>query len=331
MRIALITPYAVFPGGVESINSILRGVFRDAGHSVDLITTDGYEPTWISKVRGKLIGLPHFTAVKFQKMAKTYDLVIANGEFGWGIKHPKTIVLFHGCYKGYRDYLRKQWSFSQYLNFTKLAFIQKKATKGKYVVAVSEFVRQILESDGITVRQVISNAVDTDLFRPDPLVKKTHDYLFVGSYNYYGKGFDVLESLADRRLAIDCVTNKQPNDKLGWIPNTANEHMPEIYNRYRLLIFPSRFEGMPMAPLEAMACGLPIVMSNVGLGPELKQEIPEFVTEGHDTEEYLQKIRNIKANYDEFSRRARIYIEQHHAFDKYKKRWNELIERIAHA
>jgi len=331
MKIALVTPYASYPGGVESVNQILYSILHEAGHTIDLVTADDYPQSLQNKIMTKLIGLPYITAKKFRTVQQDYDLVIANGEFGWGINHPKTINLFHGSYKGYRDYLRKLWSLKQYLGFTKEAFVQRIAARGKHVVAVSEFVRQILVDDNITVHQVIANAVDVNLFKQHADINKEFKYLFVGSYNYYAKGFDVLELLADKGLAIDCVTNKEPGTKLGWIANTANENMPLIYNRYRILVFPSRFEGIGLVPLESMACGLPIVMSNVGLGPELKRVLPEFVADGYDVEEYFQKIQHIEANYEDFSRKARAYVEQHHALDNYKKMWLALIDRVVHA
>lgn len=331
MDVLIITPFAYYPGGVETVNKILISILTEAGHKVELLTADIYENSIINNLAIKLIGLPYITANKFRNGITKYDLVVANGEFGWGINHPKTINLFHGSYKGYRDYLKKQWSLKQYLGFTKEAFVQRISARGKHVVAVSEFVRQILEDDGIFVEQVIPNAVDVEHFKQHADIDKKGDYLFVGSYNYYAKGFDVLELLADKGLSIDCVTNKKPGDKLGWIAITTNENMPQIYNRYRLLVFPSRFEGLPMVPLEAMACGLPVVMSNVGLGPELKQVLPEFVVDGYDAEEYFQKIRHIETNYEEFSRKARAYVEQNHTLASYKKMWLALVERVAHA
>lgn len=330
MKIALITPYKNYAGGVESVNNILKNIFEEAGHNVELITTDDFKHNFFTKFMMKVIGLPYITAYRFKNIEKQYDIVIANGEFGWGIHHLKTINLFHGCYKGYRDYLKKLWSKKTYLSLTREIYIQKSSAKGKYVVCVSEFIKNILEDDGVKVNQVIANSIDTELFKPNKEIKNDK-YLFVGSYNYYAKGFDILEKLADKNFKIDCVTNQKQSSKLGWIENTENSEMPEIYNKYKMLIFPSRFEGLPMVPLEAMACGLPIVMSNVGLGPQLKKMIPEFVVDGYDENEYIKKIQHIEKNYEEYSQKARNYVEEYHSFENYKKQWIELIQRVANA
>lgn len=330
MKIALITPYKNFLGGVESVNKILIEIFKKANHQVYLVTTDDYKISFLDKIFIKFIGLPYITMKKFKKIQDTFDIVIANGEFGFGVNHPKTINLFHGSYKGLIDYLKKQYNFKQYLGLTKNAYIQKFSAKNKYVVVVSEFVKNILEKDGIKVNEVISNCIDTDKFKPIN-IEKNDKYIFVGSYNYYAKGFDILERLANKGFKIDCVTNKKPNQNLGYLGSINNEDMPKIYNQYKILIFPSRFEGMPMVPLEAMACGLPIVMNNIGLGPELKKKIPEFVVDGWDEKNFIEKIKLIENNYEYYSKKAREYVLKYHSFNIYKEKWLNLIQRVADA
>ena len=49
----------------------------------------------------------------------------------------------------------------------------------------------------------------------------------------------------------------------------AHHEMPEIYNCVELLFFPSSYEGFGRPPLEAMACGTPVVASNAASLPEV--------------------------------------------------------------
>jgi glycosyltransferase involved in cell wall biosynthesis len=54
--------------------------------------------------------------------------------------------------------------------------------------------------------------------------------------------------------------------KLGHVPD---EHMPLIYNLADLFVYPSLYEGFGLPPLEAMACGCPVISSNLSSIPEV--------------------------------------------------------------
>ena len=62
-------------------------------------------------------------------------------------------------------------------------------------------------------------------------------------------------------------------DRVHWMGFQAHEALPELLNAVDLLLLPSRFEGMPITVLEALACGLPVVASAVG-------EVPSIVRHG---------------------------------------------------
>ena len=47
----------------------------------------------------------------------------------------------------------------------------------------------------------------------------------------------------------------------GWVPE---EDKPAIYSGARALVFPSLYEGFGLPPLEALACGTPVIASNRG-------------------------------------------------------------------
>ena len=52
----------------------------------------------------------------------------------------------------------------------------------------------------------------------------------------------------------------------GYVPQ---ELMPHYYSRAECLALPSLYEGFGLTPLEAMACGCPVVSSNAGAIPEV--------------------------------------------------------------
>lgn len=54
--------------------------------------------------------------------------------------------------------------------------------------------------------------------------------------------------------------------EIGPIPHAR---MPDLYSSVDCLLFPSLYEGFGWPPLEAMACGVPVVTSNVASLPEV--------------------------------------------------------------
>ncbi len=52
----------------------------------------------------------------------------------------------------------------------------------------------------------------------------------------------------------------------------ADEDLPALYNLAELFVFPSLYEGFGLPPLEAMACGVPVVASNSSSLPEVVGE-----------------------------------------------------------
>jgi glycosyltransferase involved in cell wall biosynthesis len=52
---------------------------------------------------------------------------------------------------------------------------------------------------------------------------------------------------------------------LGYVPD---EDLPSFYTGAQLFLFPSLYEGFGIPPLEAMACGVPVVASNARCMPE---------------------------------------------------------------
>jgi glycosyltransferase involved in cell wall biosynthesis len=53
---------------------------------------------------------------------------------------------------------------------------------------------------------------------------------------------------------------------IGWVEEADK---PPLYAGAEAMVFPSRYEGFGLPPLEAMACGTPVIASNTGSLPEI--------------------------------------------------------------
>jgi len=61
----------------------------------------------------------------------------------------------------------------------------------------------------------------------------------------------------------------QLGDALRFLGSVRNEELVYLYNAASLFVLPSFYEGFGLPPLEAMACGTPVIVSNVSSLPEV--------------------------------------------------------------
>ena len=73
---------------------------------------------------------------------------------------------------------------------------------------------------------------------------------------YYDSIFETVEQL---NLKEDVIFT-------GYVPE---EEVPLLMNGAKAFVFPSLYEGFGMPPLEAMACGTPVIVSNTSSLPEV--------------------------------------------------------------
>ncbi len=75
----------------------------------------------------------------------------------------------------------------------------------------------------------------------------------------------------------------------------SQEHMPYLYNAASLFVYPSFYEGFGLPPLEAMACGTPVIASNTTSMPEvLKDSV--FYADPCDTDKLCEAIGAVLEN-----------------------------------
>lgn len=58
-------------------------------------------------------------------------------------------------------------------------------------------------------------------------------------------------------------------DKLIWLGGVSTEELLWLYNRAACLVMPSLYEGFGLPPLEALACGTPVLVADTSSLPEV--------------------------------------------------------------
>lgn len=107
------------------------------------------------------------------------------------------------------------------------------------------------------------------------------------------------------------IRDQNAEENVEMMGSVPPSEMEKYLRKNDILIMNSIFEGKPMAILEAMSFGLPVVTTPVG-------GIPEMVTQGQSAEftdgtamDILKKVQVVEENYAHYSREARTGSEKY--------------------
>lgn len=190
-----------------------------------------------------------------------------------------SLVTFHNFMLD--DFALRQASRPQRIFYRSVLahYIARAVKRATIVTAVSRFTAGLVRDYFGVKAEVVNNGVDSARFAPasDSQERGRPRVLFVGNMSAR-KGRETLGMLADE-LADECdfmvAGGLRAGGASGRVSNV--EHlgrvdpmdMPGVYQRADVLLLPTLREGMSLATLEAMACGLPIVTTGLSSQPEL--------------------------------------------------------------
>lgn len=191
--------------------------------------------------------------------------------------------------------------------------------------------------------------IDQQIFYPQNLDKK-YDLVFCGRL-VKNKGLDLLlnilvnlkKELPNLKMAIvgagPELEQFQLNLKnynlinnikfLGWVED--NQILAQIYNQTKILLITSYNEGGPRVGLEAMACGLPVISTKVGIMIDLIKNGENGFLVNWSVKEFIEKIKLILSDQsltEKLREAARISIQQFE-FHQLIKNYAEALKKFA--
>lgn len=203
------------------------------------------------------------------------------------------------------------------------------------VLCYTETDRDRLQNQKITAPiSVVHNGIDCSTFRPIDSHSAKPQLLYVGrlkeskgvhriiaafeklqhehpelTLTIVGEGpmGKTLEDLCDESGIADRVEFR------GEVPN---EQLPEVYSESRVFVLPSDAEGLPRTVLESLACGTPVVTSDL---PQLESVVsgcgyrvnPESID---DLATAIERLVTDEETYREFRDRGRSRVESEYSW-----------------
>jgi starch synthase len=200
--------------------------------------------------------------------------------------------------------------------------IEKKTVNGADIVTCDSYALkdEVLRNYGVGKDKVVAipNAVETNIFSPDigrdhalkelkldinnPLILYTGRFVEEKGLPYLLEAFknvEVAELLLlgggfDEHLVKNwLLKNPKMKERIHVIPYLPYAKMPYAYNACDLFVLPTLAEGMSRSIMEAMACGKPVIATNVGGNPELVSNETGLLVEAKSPEGLAYNINKL--------------------------------------
>jgi len=195
-------------------------------------------------------------------------------------------------------------------------------------IALTDFAKQGVISSGIPPDKIY---IKPNFVSPDPGMRaQVGDYALTASRLVVEKGtntllaaWKLLEGTLPIRILGDGPQRKNMQARcenegirnVSLLGQTSRAEVVEQLRSARLAIFPSEcYENFPMAIVEAFACGVPVIASNIGSTAEIvRNEITGLTFKPGDPDDLARCVRWALAHperMEEIGRRARSEFEQ---------------------
>jgi glycosyltransferase involved in cell wall biosynthesis len=213
-----------------------------------------------------------------------------------------------------------------------------------YLFSISEFAKETFLKEGFSEDKIIdiSFGVDVKRFKPGEKKDSVFRGLSVGAmYPYKGikyllKAWSELNLENSELILCGIIPDDDMRDLIDSYRGRINIKTPgnvdprKYYQNASIFIMPSLVEGVNKAVLEALACGLPVIITNNG-GEVVRDGIEGFVIKPKDVDSLKEKIEYFYSNPDEIRRigkNARKRIISNFTWEHYSKRVADAYEHI---
>jgi len=198
---------------------------------------------------------------------------------------------------------------------------------------ISEFVHRSFRVPKVKIKYH-SNYVDTELFKPIEILEKRKRVLFVGRLSEEKNILSLIEACKNLGVGLDIIGDGVLKDYIKnyiqseeiidvkIIKSVGNDQLPYYMNSHIIFVLPSFYEGNPKVLLEAMACGMAVVGTDVpGINNIIFNNVNGILcnTGSKSIEEALESLYNNPEKRKRLGISARKYILKNCSLNSYVK------------
>jgi len=153
--------------------------------------------------------------------------------------------------------------------------------------------------------------------KEDKRIKENYKLVLVGGLN---------SKVFRKTNLFNIAKNRKDIVFTGYV---SDSELVKFYNKAKLFVFSSKFEGFGIPPLEAMACGTPVVVSNVASLPEVCGDAAYYVNP-YDVNDIARGIETVLKNEKLQKKLIKKGLERVKLFgwEKSAKKLIEVIEEV---
>lgn len=329
MKVCVVAP-SLNPngGGVERFCAFLRASLTGSGHVVEIITPDKAVGSFARRLG--LGGLIRSWSLRGRLRDQKPDVVITNGSMGFvGFGKWKKVHVYHGTLVSHsvKDRQGRQlrdWLLAGVIGGGLCELASGLAsTRVAVSRSAADEVRRYYRFRHV---QVIHNGVSVVEIPETNRV----GILFVGRRESR-KGYETAVSVAIRVGATLTVAGPGEDSRTNNLGVLTERELETVYERSKLMLFPTQYEACSFAILESLAHGCPVVTSRVGWVEELLQAVPSYealIVDPDDTDAIVRVVDLVLKNDLQCAAatlKATDWVRKNNSIKVFGERWTQLL------
>lgn len=244
------------------------------------------------------------------------------------------------------SYIKKAEHSNKKNNQLLMKEMAKTVNNSSHIITISEnSKKEIIDYYKLDPKKItiVNPAIDHQVFKPQPAKKVEvvkSKFKINGKYILYTGTLEPRKNILGILNAYSCLPKKIKGEYTlvlaggkGWRDESiykrleelreekiivtgyvADDDLPPLYTGASVFVYPSLYEGFGMPPLEAMACGVPVITSNNSSLPEVVGKAGIMI-EAEDTKALSTNIAKVLTNNSQAKQMSVNGLEQAKKFD----------------